>query len=172
MLRLSLKDWIVKGALGPLRVGATQAELLTSVGHPDQAGCPDEGIDTVWKYGDIELLFSPHGPSAPSGSVRRPYRVFCVEMHAFDGVPTGGRKIRLDPWIVRSELPREQMLRALDRLGVAYREEVPANDDNQLQVVVHDEPRLHLDFMRSERASRASGPDLWRSGLYGVWQTG
>lgn len=160
---MSLRDWIVKGSLGPLRVGATQAELLAAVGHPDQAGCPDDGIDTVWKYGDIELLFA---------AVSRPYRVFCVEMHAFDGVPIGGRKIRLDPWIVRSELPREQMLRALDRLGVAYREEVPANDDSRLQVVVHEAPRLHLDFISGERASRVLGAGGWPIGLYGVWQTG
>jgi len=47
VLRLSLKDWLVTGSLGPLRIDATQAELLAAVGHPDQAGCPRLHLDFI-----------------------------------------------------------------------------------------------------------------------------
>lgn len=155
MIHLSMRDWIVAGELGPFRVGATKAELIGVVGHPDQAGCPDDGEDAVWKYGDLELLFD---------ATSRPFRVSCVEMHAFDGAPSGGRKLRLDPWIVRSELPLADMRRALDALGVPYREEVHRYDDTLLQLVLRDDPRMHLDFITSDRDGRSTG-------LRGLWMT-
>lgn len=155
MIRVSLRDWIVKGELGPFRVGASKAELIRVVGHPDQAGCPEDGEDQVWKYGDLELLFT--GPA-------HPFAVYCVEMHAFAGVPSGGRKLRLDPWIVRSELPLVDMRRALDGLGVTYREEVASHDASNLNLVVREDPRIYLDFITSDRDGQAVG-------LRGLWMS-
>lgn len=153
MVRLSLEDWLVYGDLGPLRIGATQAELLASVGPPDGASCPEGGVDMVWKYGDLELLFCADEVSC---------RVFCVELHAFAGVPSGGPRILVDPWLVRSELPREQMLHALRNRGVAYREEAAEHDDTLVKVVVREDPRIHLDFITDDSEG-------WPLGLFGAW---
>jgi hypothetical protein len=155
MLALSLRDWIVKGTFGPLAIGATQAELLRAVGRPDQTACPDRGVDMVWKYGDIELLFAPYAGTG---------RVFCVEMHAFDGVPTGGRRIRLDPWVVRDGLPLAELRRALDAAGVTVREALHPQDETVLQLFVRDAPKLHLDVIVSDR-------DGWTPGLHGIWMS-
>jgi hypothetical protein len=155
MIRVSLEAWLTRGDLGPFRVGVTKAELLRVVGHPDLAGCADGGEDAVWKYGDIELLFDVG---------RAPAVVWCVEMHAFDGAPEGGRRVRVDPWIVRSELPLATMLAALDRLAVAHRSEVPKYGRGLLNVILRDDPKLHLDFITSDA-------DGWPIGLHGVWMT-
>lgn len=155
MVRVSLRDWIVKGELGPFRVGASKADLIRIVGHPDQAGCPDDGEDQVWKYGDLELLFTGRS---------HPFTVYCVEMHAFADVPSGGRKLRIDPWIVRSELPLADMRRALAQHGVAYSEEVAKHDDTNLHLVVREDPRIRLDFITSDR-------DGWPVGLHGIWMS-
>lgn len=153
MLALSLRSWIVAGELGPLKIGATQAELLRAVGRPDQAGCPDRGVDMVWKYGDIELLFEPYAGTG---------RVYCVEMHAFAGVPAGGRRIRLDPWVVRDALPLADLRRALDAAGVTYREALHPQDATVLQLFVRAAPRLHLDVI-------VSAGDGGSPGLHGIW---
>lgn len=153
MLALSLRDWIAGAELGPLKIGATQAELRAALGRPDAAGCPDEGVDMVWKYGDIELLFEPS----------RPARVWCVEMHAFSGAPTGGSRICLDPWIVRTGLPLGELRRGLEKIGVGFREEVAKTDPWSLLVIVRESPRLHFDVIT------AHGD--WPIGLHGVWLT-
>lgn len=155
MLGLSLRDWIVTGKFGPLAIGATQAELVRAVGRPDQAGCPDRGVDMVWKYGDIELLFEPYAGTG---------RVWCVEMHAFDGAPVGGRRIRLDPWIVKDGLPLTELRRALDAAGVVTREASLPQDETVLQVFVREDPKMHIDVIVSDR-------DGGSVGLHGIWMT-
>jgi hypothetical protein len=150
MMDLSLRDWIVKGESGLLRLGATQTELRRSVGEPDAAGCPDRGEDTVWKYGDVELLFDPS---------QRPVRVFCVELHGFEGVPTGGSKVRLDPWIVRCDLPLDAMRKALAELRVKYREEPQPHHPTVIQLVVRDDPEFFMDF--ENRRGTLSLGGLW-----------
>jgi hypothetical protein len=154
VLTLSLRDWICAGELGPFTVGATQAELVRAVGRPDHGGTGGRD-DLVWKYGDVELLFD---------ATTRPCRIHCVEMHAFEGAPTGGRWLQLDPWIVRSELPVEEMGFALGALGIPYREELPRPGGTLLQLVIRDDPRFHLDFITSDR-------DGWPVGLHGLWMT-
>ncbi len=155
VLSLSLRDWISTGDLGPFIIGATKADLLRAVGEPDQTGSPRRGEDLVSKYGDIDLLFD---------SSARPFSVSCIEMHAFEGAPSGGSRVHLDPWIVRSGLPLAQMCEALRELGLPCREEVPARADATLNLVVRDDPRLHLDFVTSDR-------DGWPVGLHGLWMT-
>lgn len=155
-IHASLKEWLTAGALGPFRIGATKQELIDAVGQPDLAGCPHNGEDAVWKYGDIELLFD---------TSHQPFRLYCVEMHAFDGVPSGGGKVRLEPWIVRSELPLADLVRELDALGVPHRQEVPRYGGGEiLHLIVRETPRLRLDFITSDTSA-------WPIGLHGLWMT-
>ncbi len=145
MIRVSLRDWIVTGELGPFTHGSTKAALLRRVGHPTDSGCPDLGQDAVWRYGDIELLFLV--------SQDAPAVLFSVSIHSFNHVPDGGRDVRIDPWIVRMSMPPGKLRGGLASLGVPPRTRRPRRS-------AAPGPRRPP---RAAPAARASAPSSSRS---------
>ena len=155
MIRVSLRDWIVTGELGPFRHGATKAELIRRVGQPTDSGCEDLGQDAVWRYGDIELLFYV--------SLTEPAVMFSASIHSFNEVPDGGRDVRIDPWILRMYMPPGKLRGGLAGLGVRYREEPDKYDPAALHMVLRDDPEMDIHFIPVKHVT--SRP----LGLWGLW---
>lgn len=155
MIRVSLRDWIVTGELGPFTHGSTKAALLRRVGHPTDSGCPDLGQDAVWRYGDIELLFLV--------SRDAPAVLFSVSIHSFNHVPDGGRDVRIDPWIVRMSMPPGKLRGGLASLGVRFREEPDKYDEAAMHMILRDDPFMDIHFIPDRH--EPSQP----LGLWGLW---
>ena len=147
VISVSLEEVVKSGTWGPLTLGSTAHDLLTQAGAPDFSGCPDaRGIEAVWKYGDIEVLFADD-------------RVYCINVHFVTDRPRGGGGIRLDPWILRTGLPLEAFEQVLASMGLAWHKEVPAYDPTQVHVVFRDSPKLYASFVTVEE--KYSPPKGW-----------
>jgi hypothetical protein len=113
MIRVSLKDFVRTGNFGPVALDQTKAEVRAHLGEPDDTGGRSHKYPEprIWKYGSFEFHFEP-------GSDRLRF------IHADDfEVPEGGKNVMLDPWIIRRDLPREDLESALRALGLDFRTE-------------------------------------------------
>ncbi len=145
MVDISLQNVVVHGDFGPFWLGASKTELLHTVGEPDGPIAAH-----IWKFGDIEVMFGADDT------------VGCVNLHAFSGVPSGGKRVQLDPWIIKTSRRLEDVLQELARIGVRFRCEQPEWDTQQLHVSVHEKPLVYIDFLLVNNYGQ-------RRGLHGLW---
>ncbi len=114
---VNLKDFIRTGDFGGLRLEMTEAEILALLGEPDTVGGTSrrQSRPLIWKYGDFELHFAPDDD-----------RLKRIYIDDFD-IPRGSRTLVLDPWIIRRDLPRAELVAALAVLDLdpVLREDVP-----------------------------------------------
>ena len=106
MIQVSLKDFIRTGDFAGVRLGSTEAEVKALLGEPDDVGGTSrrQRRPLIWKYGDFEFHFPPDGD-----------RLWMIFIDEFD-IPRGGRTLALDPWIIRRDLPRAELVSALAAL--------------------------------------------------------
>ena len=107
---ISLKQLIESGCFGPVKLGMTREEVKGSLGAPDDVGGTSRKSQkpSIWKYGDIELHFV-HGANS----------LFLIHLDDFD-VPSGGKSIDLDPWVIRGTLSLSEAEQHLSRCGIEY----------------------------------------------------
>lgn len=112
-MKVSLKELIETGCFGPVRLGMNREEVESSLGAPDDVGGTSRKYrkPSIWKYGDIELHF-----------VLRADSLFLIHLDGFD-VPTGGKSINLDPWVIRGTLALSDAEQHLSRSGIEYKVE-------------------------------------------------
>ncbi len=100
---VNLRDFIRTGEFAGVGLGATEAEILALLGEPDHVGGTSrrQRRPLIWKYGDFELHFPPEDD-----------RLKRIYIDDFD-IPRGGRTLVLDPWIIRRDLSRAELVAAL-----------------------------------------------------------
>lgn len=110
-IAIDLLDFVREGTLGPVRSGQSRAEVEQIFGAPDTLGGSSRKHRTplIWKYGDVEIHFE-----------QKVDRVTGIYLDAFD-IPSGGRAIIIDPWIMHSGLERQTLQKELKDLGVDCR---------------------------------------------------
>lgn len=110
MVTISLKDFVATGRFGSVVLGQSRAQVRSFLGEPDDLGGTSRKHrePAIWKYGSFEFHFPP-----PEDALR------LIHADHFD-VPSGGRTMTFDPWIVRGDLPRDALERELGNLGLAY----------------------------------------------------
>lgn len=54
-MRVSLLEFVRTGNLGTLRLGSAKGDVLVALGDPEDI---HDGDATIWKYGNIEIMFS------------------------------------------------------------------------------------------------------------------
>src|SRR4051812_19246412 len=109
MTDVSLKDFLATGSFGPITLGMTRRRVTRVLGKPDQMANDTGGCASIWKYGDIEMIFGGKGLT-----------LNLIDFHAFEGFPSGGRRIRLDPWILREGLSRRTFQVAMRSAGIPF----------------------------------------------------
>jgi hypothetical protein len=118
---ISLQIFLRTGTLGPIHLGMSRDEVRGRLGEPDAMGGTSRQYRTpsLWKYGDIELIYGRHYADPLSG----------ILMDGFE-LPVGGPQLALDPWILRGGMSLEEAGDHLRVAGIAYsREPWPAYDD-------------------------------------------
>lgn len=110
MIEASLKELIEFGHLGPLRLGMKRERVETLLGAPDDWGAAGRQYSqaTILKYGDVELHFD-----APDGGL------WLIHLEEFDS-PSGGKSLKLDPWVIRPSLTLSEMEECLSHGGIRY----------------------------------------------------
>jgi hypothetical protein len=111
MITVSLRDWAVTGAFGPVALGCTRAALQAAFGAPEDVGGTSREYrrPTIWKYGDVEFHFPAPGDE-----------LALIHIDYFNGpgeTPHGWGGLELDPWVIRVELAREALVRAVEEVG-------------------------------------------------------
>ncbi len=156
MIFLSLQRLLSAADFGPLRLGMHQDDVLHQLGQPDHRAVPRRGREAVWKYGDIELLFDDTTPHLP---------LWSLGIHDFADRPTGGQRLTLNPWIMRSGLPISDFTAHASRIGMLTQRESPRHATNHTHVVTLSQPRVYVDFVTEPTAAE---PIV---GLSGIWMT-
>jgi hypothetical protein len=107
---VSLKDLIETGHFGPVNLGMSRAQVETSLGAPDDVGGTSRKYrkPSIWKYGDVELHFVLGGDS-----------LWLIHLDDFD-VPSGGKLVEFDPWVIRRSLTLREAEGYLTRSGIRY----------------------------------------------------
>jgi hypothetical protein len=96
------------------------------LGAPDALGGTSREYrkPSIWKYGDVELHFA-QGIDA----------LFLIHLNDFD-VPSGGKSIRLDPWLITRLLTLPEAEERLTQNGVNYKmTDYEAEDDTTCLMV-------------------------------------
>ncbi len=106
MIQISLKDFLTTGKLGPVELGMRRQHLLDRFGKPDTMSYPPPKSRTpgIWKYGDVEFHFA-------SGRARE--GIALIHLDHFK-TPAAGKRIHLDPWVLRGALSQAKVIKALD----------------------------------------------------------
>jgi hypothetical protein len=109
-MNVSLKDLIVAGRFGSVSLGMSRAQVESSLGKPDDVGGASRNYrkPSIWKYGDVELHFVPGADS-----------LFLIHLDDFD-VPSGGKLVNFDPWIIRRSLAPSEAAEHLSQSGIDY----------------------------------------------------
>ena len=109
-MSVSLKDLIGTGRFGSVCLGMTRAQVESSLGKPDDVGGTSRKYrqPSIWKYGDVELHFVPGDDS-----------LFLIHLDDFD-VPSGGKLIDFDPWIIQRGLKLAEAEGKLSQSGIDY----------------------------------------------------
>ena len=109
-MNVSLKDLIEIGHFGSVRPGMSRAQVESSPGVPDDMGVGSLKYrkPSIWKYGDVELHFTPGADS-----------LFLIYLGEFD-VPAGGKLVDFDPWIIRASLTLSEAEEQLSQAGIDY----------------------------------------------------
>ena len=105
----ALEAFARTGRLGPVALGIARSAVRDALGPPDD-GFADGPVEQsgIWKYGDVEVYFVGPAPDAA---------VWLIHFDYFN-VPTGGRSLDLDPWVIRREMPLADLQAALRRAGI------------------------------------------------------
>ena len=100
---VSLQEFAMTGAFGPVVPGCDPTELESVFGPPESTGGQSRRHrqPLIWKYGDIEFFF---------GRVGTLHMVHLDRFSGPDGVPEGWGGLRLEPWCVREGLPLGEFL--------------------------------------------------------------
>jgi len=116
---VNLKDFLRTLKLGRIHLGQGASDVTAILGEPDFVGGASRKNrwPSVWKYGDIELLFD--------------YRTRLINVVVINfreqKYPAGAASIQLDPWIIKGGLRLDELTRQLDEEGVDYSEVEPIN---------------------------------------------
>ena len=123
-MNVSLKDLIETGSFGPVRLGMSRIQVERSLGAPDHVGGTSRKYrkPSILKYGDIEFHFAASTEC-----------LFLIHLDEFD-VPTGGRSINLDPWIIRRALLLVEAEKHLLESGIGYKVEEYELEDFAKQI--------------------------------------
>jgi len=106
-------DFLITGKLGPVELGMRRNHLLDRLGEPDMMSSPPPKSRTpgIWKYGDVEFHFT--SGRAHEGTIALIY------LEHFK-TPTGGKRLRLDPWVLRGAMSQAKVIKALDDEEIAH----------------------------------------------------
>lgn len=146
MAGVDVERFLRTGAFGPIRLGLTEDEVRALLGDPDATGGTSRRQRTpkIWKYGDVELHFDDQR------------RVQLVFFDDFD-VPSGGRALTFDPWILRGTATRAEVEGTLRERGIAF-EHGPAPDPGGVVLTTSGgvELAFHADELGVERLGSVS----------------
>jgi hypothetical protein len=114
MMVLALRDFLATGVVAGVPFGCDRQQLEAVAGEPEATG----GVSrkhrqpVIWKYGDVELRFS-----RVSGGLDM---IHIDRFSSNEGAPQGWGGLRVDPWVIRERMSRDELLQALDGAGLAY----------------------------------------------------
>ena len=122
MIEVSLKHFVETGRFGTVALGQSRAQVRAALGEPDDLGGTSRKHrePAIWKYGGFELHFPPSGDSLE-----------LIHVDHFD-LPSGGRNVVVEPWIIRGDLPQDALERELKKLGLAFGVREEANRETFL----------------------------------------
>ena len=137
-ITISLKDVVIGGVFGPIHLGMSRAQVHEILDDPDDWSTRDaakKGSDpwrtsAIWKYGDIEFHFLLQND--------------CLGLICTDdfNVPTGGKSIALDPWIIRRDVSQDEIERALRTAHIDFRRIESRFDEDVTGLAVGKRVRL------------------------------
>lgn len=110
MLAVSLEEFFRTGTLGEIQLGMPRESVLSLLGPTVWWGPSDATTfetATIWKYGDIEFYFS------------RANRLFQIFSDDFE-IPTGGKTLHIDPWVIHDKMLAETLKAALDEARIPF----------------------------------------------------
>ena len=109
------------GNFGSLRCGMTREKLQELLGAPPIWGTQQiEDRADIWRYGNIEYHFDNLAVS------------FIFSNH--ENLTNGGSTLKIDPWIVRRNLPRSEFEFMLAKQSIQFTVARPQHDDSQCHV--------------------------------------
>jgi hypothetical protein len=147
-MKASLRDLLLSGNLGGLRLGMTEPAAIAALGaRPDRTlADPREGRRATWKCGSLEFFFSAIGPSP-----LRLVLIFTDDYHDLGRLIRRGGGLTLDPWILVPGLTLRRFLDELQRIGAMHATVPgPAYGWTIARTVILDRTGVRVAF-RSER---------------------
>lgn len=118
----SLLDFAKTCRLGPLGLGMSRDDLRATLGPTGDWGLGEsEDLSVIWLYDEIEFYFDGER-----------VKMIFTDHGSLSG---GGETLRIDPWIIRADLPCEELQAELRRLGIPYRVVCPYALPEQRRVI-------------------------------------
>ena len=110
MVEVSLKELIQSGNFGPIQLGMNREQVKSFLVEPDDwsVGSRKYSQPTILKYVDVEFHFDP-----------RDGDLWLIHLEEFDA-PSGGKMVKLDPWIIRASVTVSEVEEYLSRNGIWY----------------------------------------------------
>jgi len=114
MIDVSLRDFLQTGRFGPVELGMPSAKVEGFLGAADSLGASSSRARRpfLWKYGEVEFHFLPR-----KGKDDQLVLVFLEHFN----VPSGGPKVRIDPWFIRGGLSLDAVEREFRAAGLKTR---------------------------------------------------
>lgn len=147
VLKVSLKEFICTGSFGSVQVGMKKTQVESLLGIPD--GYSSEKTHhaaDIWVYGDIQFFFGWEVAD----------ELWLIHWDWW-GVPTGGRGIDLDPWIIHYGVSRKEIEEELKRYQINYSDSTRSTDNSIGAIRISIGVGVELGFCNDEGSEKLDG---------------
>ena len=114
MYQANLKELLQAGRLGKIHLGQAQDEFFEILGTADYAH------SSLVSYGDIEFYFE---------DTFRRLKLINLNFLSFwqQKIPSGGKNLHLDPWVLKAGLDPEDLIKYLNQEAINFCDVEPVN---------------------------------------------
>ncbi len=149
MIEIALLEFARAGSFGPVTLGLDRERIRGLLASPDDWSAPDrtDRNAAIWKYGTTEFHFEEH--------VLR-----LIHSDTF-GVPDGGGRLDLDPWVLQRGLALPDLESAMTAEAIPCRREPYPYEPGA--VVLRSAESVHFLFVSADNSRTPQLSAFWSS---------
>lgn len=114
-MNVNLKDFILNGEWGSIKLGMTRNEILNKIGEPEDwlSNVKNKNSSVIWRYGNIEFYFGMSGIKENKDKLEMIFTDYLTNIN-------GGNTFDIDKWFFKkyknNKVPKHLQLKKIKKI--------------------------------------------------------